>query len=142
MLDDYGFEIYEENEFPLAYLLTFRTFGTWLHGDASFSVGRNKNSKYGEPKIQPSVPHRELMESEISQEPVILDEKQRYIVTQAINEVCTFRKYILRASNVRANHTHAVISAAIKPEKIVNDLKSYSTRDLRREWLIRSNEKV
>jgi hypothetical protein len=33
MLDDYGFEIYEENEFPIAYLLTFRTFGTWLHGD-------------------------------------------------------------------------------------------------------------
>ena len=33
MLDEYGFELYEENEFPLAYLLTFRTFGTWLHGD-------------------------------------------------------------------------------------------------------------
>lgn len=32
MLDEYGFEIYEENEFPIAYLLTFRTFGTWLHG--------------------------------------------------------------------------------------------------------------
>ena len=23
MLDEYGFELYEENEFPLAYLLTF-----------------------------------------------------------------------------------------------------------------------
>jgi hypothetical protein len=33
MLDDYGFEIYEENEFPIAYLLPVRTFGTWLHGD-------------------------------------------------------------------------------------------------------------
>ena len=30
MLDEYGFEIYEESEFPLAYLLTFRTYGTWL----------------------------------------------------------------------------------------------------------------
>ena len=32
MLDDHGFEIYENNAFPQAYLLTIRTFGTWLHG--------------------------------------------------------------------------------------------------------------
>ncbi len=31
--DDYGFEKYEENKLPLAYLLTFSTYGTWLHGD-------------------------------------------------------------------------------------------------------------
>jgi hypothetical protein len=32
-LDEYGYERWEENTFPLAYLLTFRTYGTWLHGD-------------------------------------------------------------------------------------------------------------
>ena len=25
--------IWDDNEFPLAYLITFRTYGTWLHGD-------------------------------------------------------------------------------------------------------------
>ena len=53
MLDDYGFEIYEENEFPLAYLLTFRTFGSWLHGDEQESVGRDGRNHYGKPRIQP-----------------------------------------------------------------------------------------
>jgi hypothetical protein len=43
MLDDYGFEIYEENTFPLAYLITLRTFGTWLHGDERGSVSRKRN---------------------------------------------------------------------------------------------------
>ncbi len=37
-LDDYGFERYEENSFPIAYLLTWRTFGTWLHGDERTSM--------------------------------------------------------------------------------------------------------
>ncbi|HMT07731.1 MAG TPA: hypothetical protein PKA82_06975 [Pyrinomonadaceae bacterium] len=23
---------FDENEFPLGYLITFRTYGTWLHG--------------------------------------------------------------------------------------------------------------
>jgi len=88
MLDDYGFEIFEESEFPIAYLLTFRTYGTWLHGDHRFSVGRNKNSKYGEPKIQPSVPYKELMESKRSQPEIIFDLNQRVLVTEAIKEVC------------------------------------------------------
>jgi len=49
---------------------------------------------------------------------------------------------LVQALNVRTNHVHSVISAAIKPEKIVNDLKAYSTRRLRREWLIGRDEKV
>ena len=28
---------------PLAYLITFRTYGTWLHGDARGSVDREHN---------------------------------------------------------------------------------------------------
>jgi REP element-mobilizing transposase RayT len=142
MLDDYGFEIYEENEFPIAYLLTFRTFGTWLHGDPRLSVGRNKNNKYGEAKIQPSVPFREEMESNGRQRAVIFDFNQRLLVTGVIKEVCQHRNYILQALNVRTNHVHSVISAAINPEKIVNDFKAYSTRKLRQEWQFGSNERV
>jgi REP element-mobilizing transposase RayT len=142
MLDDYGFEIYEENEFPIAYLLTFRTFGTWLHGDERFSVGRNKNNKFGEPKIQPSVPFQEEMECNSRQRAVILDLNERMLVTEAIKDVCQHRNYLMHALNVRTNHVHSVISAAIKPEKIVNDFKAYSTRKLRQEWQFGSEEKV
>lgn len=142
MLDDYGFEIYEENTFPCAYLLTFRTYGTWLHGDERYSVGRMKNSKYGEPKIQPSVPLTDAMAAKKTQPSVILDESQRVLVAAAINEVCLYRNCDLKALNVRTNHVHSVVAASIRPEKIVNDFKAYSTRKLRKQWSISANEKV
>src|SRR5207245_170202 len=123
MLDDYGFEIYEENAYPIAYLLTFRTFGTWLHGDARGSVRRNGNSRYGGPKVMPSVPLKDAMNDLRHEALVILDASQRACVEAAIKEVCEFRKYDLRALNVHTNHAHAVVSACLKPEKIVNDFK-------------------
>jgi len=142
MLDDYGFEIYEENEFPIAYLLTFRTYGSWLHGDRRFSVGRNGTNKFGGPRILPNVPLEEAMGEERIQEPVTLDSTQRELINEAIQEVCHHRDYLLRALNVRTNHVHSVVSKAIKPEKIVNDFKAYSTRKLRRNWLVGSEENV
>lgn len=142
MLDDYGFEIYEENDFPIAYLLTFRTFGTWLHGDQRGSVGRGGNNKYGAPKIAPNIPFEQSMQEECNQPAVMLDNNQRKFVGEAITEVCTHRGYLLRALNVRSNHVHSVVSMPIKPEKIVNDFKAYSTRKLRCESLVGDREKV
>ena len=91
MLDEYGFEVYEENEFPLAYLLTFRTFGTWLHGDIRWSVGRSSRSESR--LIPPNVPLEEAMASEMTQDPVILNPAQRNAVEAAIAEACDNRGY-------------------------------------------------
>src|SRR5882672_3802542 len=37
---------FDDNEFPLAYLITLRTYGIWLHGDERGSMDR-KNNIYG-----------------------------------------------------------------------------------------------
>jgi REP element-mobilizing transposase RayT len=71
------------------------------------------------------------MTSEMKQPPTTLNETQRQIVENAIKEVCEFRSYGLQALNVRSNHVHVVVSKDMKPEKIVNDFKVYSTRRLR-----------
>jgi REP element-mobilizing transposase RayT len=141
-VDDYGFELFETNEFPIAYLLTFRTYGTWLHGDERSSVRRNGNNRYGGPKLTASVPLRDLMRETQTRESFILDSAQRKCVEVANTEVCKFRNYVLRALNVRTDHGHAVVSAAIKPEKIVNDFKVYATRRLRSEGLCGPEEKI
>ena len=126
-LDGYGFEEYEENQFPLAYLLTFRTHGSWLHGDKRGSFQRkNKTVR----RIEPNETLHDAMSSIVGK-PVILTKVQRRIVETAVNEVCDFREYHLRGVNVRPTHMHAVVSKAIKPEKIVNDFKAYATRSLR-----------
>ena len=118
MLDDYGCEIFEENEFPLAYLLTFRTFGTWLHGDERESIGRDGRNHYGKPRIQPKPEFESAMKEETKQPPFILTKPMRRVVESAIKELCERRRYGLLAVNVRTNHAHAVISAQMKPERI------------------------
>ncbi|MEQ1922066.1 MAG: transposase [Pyrinomonadaceae bacterium] len=142
MLDEHGFEIFEQNPFPIAYLLTFRTYGTWLHGDSRYSVGRNKNNRYGGPKIQPSVPLKEKMAQELGIKAIILDDHQRKIITETITEVCLRRGYLARAINVRTNHAHVVASGSVKPEKIVNDFKAYSTKRLRSEGQFSQDQKI
>src|SRR5258707_2268858 len=44
---------FDDNEFPLAYLITLRTYGTWLHGDERGSMDR-KHNVYGTSKIAPN----------------------------------------------------------------------------------------
>jgi REP element-mobilizing transposase RayT len=141
-LDDYGFEKYETNEFPLAFLLTFRTYGTWHHGDKRYSVGRNGMNLYGSPKFQPSVPFVDSMQNGQTQPAIILDKRQRALVASAITEVCSHREYAIRALSVRTNHVHVVVSASVRPEKIVNAFKAYATRKLRTESDVNGESKV
>src|SRR5689334_14931341 len=117
MLDEYGFETYEENEFPLAYLLTFRTFGTWLHGDIRWSVGKRPRSSRESRLIPPNIPLKEAMAEETNQPPVVLNQTQREAVERAIEEVCEHRGYSLRAVNARTNHVHSVVTAQVRPEE-------------------------
>jgi len=141
-LDEHGFERYEENQYPIAYLLTFRTYGTWLHGDERKSMQRSRDDRFSTVRLEPNVPLHEKMTEKLSQSPTILSPGQRQIVEASIRETCDFRRYRLLAVNIRTNHAHAVISAAATPEKIVNDLKSYATRRLREVGEAGHREKI
>jgi len=142
MLDDYGFELYENNEFPLAYLITFRTFGTWLHGDERGSIRRNRKSDRGSKQIDINIPLKEKMGAGMLSPPVLLDPLQRKVVDSAIREVCEVREHSPHAVNVRSNHAHSVISAQCSPERLADSLKAYSTRRLRENGLIAPDGRV
>ncbi len=142
MLDDYGFEIYENNEFPLAYLITFRTFGSWLHGDDRRSVDRHGKNIYGTPDIAPHKKLNETMKSELKQPEFLLGDLQRRIVDAAIRELCAERNYHLQAINVRTNHVHSVVSAQSKPERIADAFKAFATKKLREANLSEMNSKI
>ena len=135
MLDEYGFEECEQNDFPLAYLITIRTFGTWLHGDERHSVDRHGRNIYGTPDISPNQKLEEIMKSELKQSPVVLNDSQRKAAKSAIRELCEQRGYFLQAINVRSNHAHAVVSAQTKPERIADAFKAFATKKLREENL-------
>src|ERR1044072_1203723 len=84
---------FETNEFPLAYLITVRTFGTWLHGDDRLSVDRHGLNVYGTRRRAANVKLESTMRENMSRHPVILNDAQRATVIQAVKEVCENRGY-------------------------------------------------
>ena len=124
-----------------AYLITFRCYGTWLHGDERGAVNRHQNN-FDTPLIGP---HRRLEQSErssMTHSTILLDEALRQVVDQTIREVVIFRNWELFALAVRTNHVHVVVGTDEKPEKVMNDLKAWCTRRLRESHLILPDAKV
>jgi REP element-mobilizing transposase RayT len=114
---------------PIAYFVTFRTHGTWLHGDPRGSVHRRCRT-YGTPLLPP-MPGLVLAERErLAGEPVRLDADRRGVVAQAVREVCRHRAWTLHALAVRVEHVHVVVTAALEipPEHVMITLKAWSTR--------------
>ena len=120
----------------LAYLITFRAYGTWLHGDSRSSVDRFHN-RFGSPKLPPNPSRRRYEERLLKQSPVQLDKKRRAAIETAVRETCAVRNWTLWAFNIRTNHVHSVISARCKPEVVLNALKANATRTMRSQkcWL-------
>ena len=121
---------FEANEVK-AYLITFRSYGSWLHGDERGSIDRLHNS-YGSPALPHSPQRLELNLSRLKSGPVEFSSTQRKTVEAAIRETCRFRNWNLWAINVRSNHVHAVVSAPCKPEKILVAFKANATGRLRK----------
>ena len=123
--------MWNDTDIPLAYFITFRCYGTWLHGDERTSVDRHHH-QYRAPRIPPNENWRRYNENQLKREPVILDADRRRAVEDAIREVCKFRGWCLHAISVRTNHVHVVVAiGSAKPERSLNDFKSYSTRRMR-----------
>jgi REP element-mobilizing transposase RayT len=135
-------EEWDDNVFPLAYLITIRTYGTWLHGDERGAVDMHGKNVYGTPRILPDLKLKKTMSEKMKQSEFLLDEKQQSAVEEAIKQVCLHRKYYLHAINAETNHAHTVVSAQVKPEIIADSFKSYSTRKLRELNLVSSQRKI
>jgi len=131
---------FDDNEFPLAYLITLRTYGTWLHGDERGSMDR-KNNVYGTSKIATNQPFRKSDEKQLKHPPVALKARQRQVVENAIREVCEHRLYVLRAITARTNHVHTVVTAMQDPEPVLDAFKAYATRAMRMTRLLSAKVK-
>jgi REP element-mobilizing transposase RayT len=121
---------FQDRSTPVGYLITFRCYGTWLHGDERGSVDRYHRG-YGRPALPPSEMRRQHDLGLLKQSPVILNSHQRPIVEFAIRETCTIRHWNLWTVNVRTNHVHAVVTANKKPDAVMSALKANATRAMR-----------
>ena len=126
-----------------AHLLSFRCYGTWLHGDTRGSVDRNGHNRWCTPNLPPD-PRREQRERQsLTSPPITLSSAARHIVDVAVRRVCRHRGWILHALNVQHDHVHLVVTAHGKtPEEVMNSLKSWATRKLRERKLMPVRGKV
>ncbi len=68
--------MWNDTEIPLAYLITFRTYGTWLHGDIRGSVDRFTNT-YGTPRVEHKPARKDFEKTLLNRHPVILNATMR-----------------------------------------------------------------
>ncbi len=123
--------MWNDTEIPLAYLITFRTYGTWLHGDIRGSVDRFNNT-YGTPRVEHKPSRKDFEKTLLNHHPVILNAAMRRSVETAIKETCEKRGWGLFAVHVRTNHAHSVISSGLlNGSVILNALKANSSRVMR-----------
>jgi REP element-mobilizing transposase RayT len=127
---------------PIAYLLTWTCYGTWLHGDERGSVDAEHRTP-GEPFVPPSVSQRYRCARLMSGPTIQLSPAAREVVAAAIRAHCQFRGWELIALNVRSNHVHTVVSCGdVKPEPVMGQFKAYATRWLREKGFFAKNQKI
>jgi REP element-mobilizing transposase RayT len=126
--------MWNDTDTPLAYLVTFRAYGTWLHGDKRGSIDRFHN-RYGDPYLPLNETWLRHNQQSLKTVPFALSARQRRSIEAAIRETCRIRNWRLHALNVRTNHVHVVVTANRKPELVLNAFKANATRQLRKERL-------
>src|SRR5262249_27026218 len=110
--------MWNDTDTPLAYFISFRSCGTWLHGDRRGSIDRFHN-RYGEPYLPPNRAWQRHNRKQVKTDPFVLGARERGSVEKTIRETCSIRNWHLHALNVRTNHVHTVVTANRKPELVL-----------------------
>ena len=116
---------------PLAYFITFSTYGTWLHGDGRGSVDRSANTP-GEPLLPGNNDLQRVRRGLMKQPVYRMEAEERATVLAAARQHAGFRGWTLLAAHVRSNHVHLVVVGDAKPERMMTEFKAYASRALNR----------
>ncbi len=110
---------------PLAYFLTWTTYGTWLPGD---------DRGWTDSKLGWQAPDESrVIDAKIrmQEHARTLNPAQRRVVEEQITETCKHHRWTLLAANCRSNHVHVVVNAPLHPKVVSSRLKAWCTRRLK-----------
>ncbi len=121
---------------PVGYFISFRCYGTWLHGDSRGSVDPRHN-RYGDEVRAPEPQLEAFARSRMPRPAFCLSSAMREVVEPAIRQTCAHFAWPVVALSVQADHVHVVLSALeATPERVMNARKSWATRRLREAQLV------
>ena len=110
---------------PLAYFLTWTTYGTWLPGDERGWV------KYRRGMQAPDSILKREAAARMTEDACRLDQDQRELVEAIIEDHCRIRGWTLFAVNCRSNHVHVVVASKRDRKEVREQFKSWCTRALK-----------
>jgi REP element-mobilizing transposase RayT len=111
---------------PLAFLITWTCYGTWLPGDDRGWTKWQKGESIPQPRLA------DWCREHMTENPLFLDENQRTIVNDTVALHCQIRGWYLHAVNCRSNHCHTVVTASsYDGEEVRDQLKSWCKRKLK-----------
>jgi REP element-mobilizing transposase RayT len=130
---------WNETGIPLAYLISFRCYGTWLHGDERGSIDEY-NNRYGTPRLPPNKKWQAFTTKLLKHKPVRLNGSMRKSVEAALRETCEKRGWKIFAVNIRTNHAHTVVAiGSFSSKKALTAFKANATRKMREDEVWKSS---
>jgi hypothetical protein len=115
---------------PSGFLLTWRTYGTWLPGD------RRGWTKTGKGHQLPNANLESYVKRIMNYPPRRLNSRHRQVVCQTIQAYSLFKGWKCNAVTCQSNHVHVALRASGDPKKTIGMLKIRCTRELRKGGLV------
>lgn len=114
---------------PIAFFLTWSTYGTWLPGDERGWVEYREGFQLPDPILKLESAAR------MSEDACRLTPAQRERIERQLEETCRYKGWPLHAANCRSNHVHVVLSSSAPPKTIREQLKAWCSRRLNEQQM-------
>ena len=114
---------------PLAYHITFGTYGTRLHGDPRGTVDRKAN-KPGDPIIGAEPDWERMERSTLRFPPVLFDAGSRSFIESVVPSLCDRGGWELHVCAAKPDHVHVLLTASRDAKPVRRWLKTWLSQAL------------
>jgi REP element-mobilizing transposase RayT len=114
---------------PLAYHITWGTYGIRLHGDPRGTVDR-KHNDYKTKIVTTDRPRLEHEKARLKFAPVRFTREQRLFLETALPQICERGQWTFITCAVAPDHVHLIVKSEINPETIRRLAKRWSSEAL------------
>jgi REP element-mobilizing transposase RayT len=118
---------------PLAYHITFGTYGTRLHGDVRGTVDRAMNQP-GDPIIGADPSWWELERDKLRFDPVVLTPEQMIHVESVMPEICMRGRWEYHVGAGGPDHVHALLTAEAEGDAVRKWFKRWLGESMLSRW--------
>ncbi len=118
---------------PLAYHITFGTYGTRLHGDPRGTVDRTLNNP-GDPIIGADGGWQRIERSRLNFPPVVLSDELRRFADSIVPNLCERGGWTFHACATRPDHVHVLLSTDREGKAVRSWLKRWLGEALCKRW--------